>query len=144
MSRVELQTLKDWISENLRKGFIRPSSSPVASPVLFVKKPDGGLRLCVDYRALNAITVKDRYPLPLTTESLNNLKGMRYFTKVDVTVLAHRSLFRWRQPLPFATAPMYATIVRAFANAPRTSSRTSSCKRAPYELPYELLQTRSV
>jgi hypothetical protein len=49
-----------------------------------VRKPDGGLRLCVDYRALNAITVKDRYPLPLTTESLNNLKGIRYFTKVDI------------------------------------------------------------
>ncbi|KAG0154445.1 hypothetical protein PDIDSM_13 [Penicillium digitatum] len=55
-----------------------------ASPVLFVKKPGGGLRFCVDYRAPNAITVKDRYPLPLTKETLNNLKGMKFFTKIDI------------------------------------------------------------
>ncbi|KAG0153766.1 hypothetical protein PDIDSM_2421 [Penicillium digitatum] len=79
-----LEVLKDWIEDNLRKGFIRPSSSPAASPVLFVKKPGGGLRFCVDYRALNAITVKDRYPLPLTKETLNNLKGMKFFTKIDI------------------------------------------------------------
>ncbi|KAH7462251.1 hypothetical protein FOMA001_g18519 [Fusarium oxysporum f. sp. matthiolae] len=72
MSREELTALREWLDENLRKGFIRPSSSPVASPVLFVKKPGGGLRFCVDYRALNNITVKDRYPLPLIKESLNN------------------------------------------------------------------------
>ncbi|KAK9652865.1 hypothetical protein HCH54_010281 [Aspergillus fumigatus] len=84
MSREELKVLKEWIEENLRKGFIRPSSSPAASPILFVKKPGGGIRICVDYRALNAITVKDRYPLPLTKETLNNLKGMKYFTKIDI------------------------------------------------------------
>ena len=84
MSREELSVLKDWIAENLRKGFIRPSSSPYASPVLFVEKPGGGLRFCVDYRALNAISVKDRYPLPLTKETLNQLAGMKYFTKVDI------------------------------------------------------------
>ncbi|KAG0154825.1 hypothetical protein PDIDSM_395 [Penicillium digitatum] len=84
MSRNELEVLKDWIEDNLRKGFIQPSSSPAASPVLFVKKPGGGLRFCVDYRALNAITVKDRYPLPLTKETLNNLKGMKFFTKIDI------------------------------------------------------------
>jgi hypothetical protein len=84
MSRNELEVLKDWIEDNLKKGFIRPSSSPAASPVLFVKKPDGGLRFCVDYRALNAITTKDRYPLPLMKETLNNLKGMKYFTKIDI------------------------------------------------------------
>lgn len=84
MSREELTVLKEWLEENLRKGFIRPSSSPAASPVLFVKKPGGGLRFCVDYRALNAITVKDRYPLPLTKESLNNLQGMKFFTKIDI------------------------------------------------------------
>ncbi|KAG0159972.1 hypothetical protein PDIDSM_7499 [Penicillium digitatum] len=84
MSRNELEVLKDWIEDNLRKGFIRPSSSPAASPVLFVKKPGGGLRFCVDYRAPNAITVKDRYPLPLTKETLNNLKGMKFFTKIDI------------------------------------------------------------
>ncbi|KAI1676227.1 reverse transcriptase [Pyrenophora tritici-repentis] len=84
MSREELIALREWLEENLRKGFIRPSSSPAASPVLFVKKPDGGLRFCVDYRGLNHISVKDRYPLPLIKESLNNLKGMRYFSKIDI------------------------------------------------------------
>ncbi|KAG0153712.1 hypothetical protein PDIDSM_2367 [Penicillium digitatum] len=84
MSRNELEVLKDWIEDNLRKGFIRPSSSPAASPVLFVKKPGGGLRFCVDYRAPNAITVKVTLPLPLTKETLNNLKGMKFFTKIDI------------------------------------------------------------
>jgi hypothetical protein len=73
MSRDELKTLREWLDENLRKGFIRPSASPVASPVLFVKKPGGGLRLYIDFRALNNVSIKDRYPLPLTTETLNNL-----------------------------------------------------------------------
>ena len=73
MSRDELRALRDWLEEQLKKGFIRPSSSPVASPVLFVKKPGGGLRLCIDFRAINNLTVKDRYPLPLTIETLNNL-----------------------------------------------------------------------
>jgi hypothetical protein len=84
MSRDELTALREWLDENLRKGFIRPSASHVASPVLFVSKPGGGLRFCVDYRALNNVTVKDRYPLPLTKETLNNLKGMKYFSKVDI------------------------------------------------------------
>jgi hypothetical protein len=84
MSREELQTLRDWLDENLRKGFIRPSSSAVTSPVLFVKKPGGGLRLCMDYRALNEVSVKDRYPLPLIKETLNNLQGMKYFSKIDI------------------------------------------------------------
>jgi hypothetical protein len=84
MSREELLTLRAWLDENLAKGFIRPSSSHVTSPVLFVKKPGGGLRLCMDYRALNEISVKDRYPLPLIKETLNNLEGMKYFTKIDI------------------------------------------------------------
>ena len=102
MSRDELKVLKEWLKENLQKGFIRPSSSPAASPVLFVKKPDGGLRFCVDYRALNALTVKDRYPLPLTKESLNNLKGMKYFTKIDI-ISAFNNL-RMKEGLEYLTA----------------------------------------
>ena len=84
MSREELKTLREWLLENLQKGFIRPSSSSVASPVLFVKKSDGSLRLCIDFRAINNISVKDRYPLPLVKETLNNLKGMKYFSKIDI------------------------------------------------------------
>jgi len=84
MSREELKTLREWLMENLEKGFIRPSSSSVASPVLFVKNPGGGLRLCIDFRAINNVSVKDRYPLPLIKETLNNLKGMKYFSKIDI------------------------------------------------------------
>ena len=102
MSRDELIVLKEWLMKNLANGFIVPSSSPVASPVLFVKKPGGGLRFCVDYRALNAVTVKDRYPLPLTKESLNNLKGMKYFSKIDI-ISAFNNL-RMKEGLEYLTA----------------------------------------
>lgn len=81
MSREELVTLREWLQDNLSKGFIRPSSSPAASPVLFVKKSDGKLRLCMDYRALNALTVKNRYPIPLISETLDRLSKAQYFTK---------------------------------------------------------------
>jgi len=84
ISRNELLALKSWLEENLKKGFIRPSSSAAASPVLFVKKPDSSLRFYSDYYSLNNISVKDRYLLPLTKESLNNLKGIKYFTKIDI------------------------------------------------------------
>ncbi|KAI0995386.1 hypothetical protein K3495_g12797 [Podosphaera aphanis] len=73
MSVNELRVLRKWLDDNLTKGFIRPSTSPAASPVLFAKKPGGGLRFCVDYRRLNAITIKNRYPLPLLQETLSRL-----------------------------------------------------------------------
>lgn len=84
MSHGELKVLRKWLQENLEKGFIRPSTSPAASPVLFAKKPGGGLRFCVDYRALNAITVKNRYPIPLIQETLHNLSKAKYYTKLDI------------------------------------------------------------
>ena len=84
MSEAELKELRGWIDENLSKGFIRSSTSSAASPILFVKKPGGGLRLCVDYRALNKITKKNRYPLPLIEETLNQIQGAKYFTRMDL------------------------------------------------------------
>lgn len=74
MSNLELRALKNYLDENQKKGFIRPSSSSCASPVLFVRKPGGGLRFCVDYRGLNEITKKNRYPLPLIDETLIRIR----------------------------------------------------------------------
>jgi hypothetical protein len=71
MSQNELKVLRKYLDDNLLKGFIRASSSPVASPVIFVKKLGGGLRFCVDYRSLNAMTVKNCYLIPLIQETLN-------------------------------------------------------------------------
>ena len=84
MSREELEVLKKYIKENLEKGFIRPSSSPASSPVLFVKKPGGGLRFCVDYRALNNLTIKNRYPIPRIRETLTLLGKAKIYSKLDV------------------------------------------------------------
>ena len=82
MSDAELKEVRKWIDENLSKSFIRASSSSAASPILFVKKKDGSLRLCVDYRALNDITVKDRHPLPRIEETLNQIRGAKFFTRL--------------------------------------------------------------
>ena len=71
---VELKTLKAYIETNLANGFIRPSKSPPGAPVLFDRKSDGSLRLCVDYRGLNNLMIKNRYPLPLIGESLDRLE----------------------------------------------------------------------
>jgi hypothetical protein len=76
--------VKKYIDEELAKGTIEPSKSPCASPVLIVRKPNGGLRVCMDYRALNAITVKDRYPIPLIKETLDRLCKAQIFTRLDI------------------------------------------------------------
>jgi hypothetical protein len=67
LSVKELAALREFLEENLRKGFIRESKSPAGAPILFVPKKDGGLTLCVDFRGLNSVSVKNRYPLPLIT-----------------------------------------------------------------------------
>ena len=73
-----------FLEENLRTGQIRLSKSPMAAPVFFIKKKDGSLRLVQDYRALNFMTVKNKYPLPLISELVSQLHRARYFTKLDV------------------------------------------------------------
>ena len=75
LSPRELDALKDFLEENLAKGFIRESKSLTGAPILFAPKKDGSLRLCVDYRGLNSITVKNRYPLPLITEIIDRVAG---------------------------------------------------------------------
>ena len=90
MSRAELMVLRKTLNDLLDKGFIRVSNSQAAAPVLFVKKPGGGLRFCVDYRALNTITRKDRYPLPLVNETLERIGQATWFTKLDVIAAFHK------------------------------------------------------
>ena len=84
MSQDELLVLRRTLTELLDKGFIRVSNSPAAAPVLFVRKPGGGLRFCVDYRGLNKLTKKDRYPLPLIYKILRNIGKAKWFTKLDI------------------------------------------------------------
>jgi predicted aspartyl protease len=125
MSRDELLVLRKTLTELLDKGFIRVSNSPAAAPVLFVKKPGGGLRFCVDYRGLNRITRKDRYPLPLIYETLRNISKARWFTKLDVIAAFHK--IRIAQGDEWLTAfrtryGLYEWMVTPFglANAPST------------------------
>ena len=90
MSKEELLILRKTLTELLDKGFIRVSNSSAAAPVLFARKPGGGLRFCVDYRRLNEITKKDRYPLPLITETLRQLSTAVWFTKLDVNAAFYK------------------------------------------------------
>jgi hypothetical protein len=84
MSVPELDELKKQLNELLAKGQIRVSKSPYRSPVLFVKKKDGSMRLCVDYRALNKMTIKNKYPLPRIDELMDRLLGSKWFSKIDL------------------------------------------------------------
>ncbi|GKF00285.1 putative reverse transcriptase domain-containing protein, partial [Tanacetum coccineum] len=80
----EMQELSGQLQELQDKGFIRPSHSPWGAPVLFVKKKDGSLRMCIDYRELNKLTVKNRYPLPRIDDLFDQLQGSRFFSKIDL------------------------------------------------------------
>ncbi|KAL0556993.1 hypothetical protein IC582_005511 [Cucumis melo] len=84
MALTELKELKVQLQELLDKGFIRPSVSPWGAPVLFVKKKDGSMRLCIDYRELNKVPVKNRYPLPRIDDLFDQLQGATVFSKIDL------------------------------------------------------------
>jgi hypothetical protein len=84
MATPELAELKEHIKELLEKGFIYPSSSPWGAPVIFVPKKDGTQRLCVDYRALNEVTIKNKYPLPRINDLFDQLRGACVFSKIDL------------------------------------------------------------
>jgi hypothetical protein len=90
LSPNELEVLRKYLQDNLNRGWIRPSKSPAGAPILFVQKKDGSLRLCVDYRGLNEVTIKNRHPLPLVQESLDRLAGASIYTKLDLRDAYHR------------------------------------------------------
>ena len=84
MAPVELKELQTQLQELLDKGFIQPSHSPWGAPVLFVRKKDGTLRTCIDYREFNKVTIKNKYPLPRIDDLFNQLKGAVVFSKIDL------------------------------------------------------------
>nr|GEW50531.1 RNA-directed DNA polymerase homolog [Tanacetum cinerariifolium] len=105
MAPVELKELKDQLQELLERGFIRPSVSPWGAPVLFVKKKDGSMRLCIDYRELNKITIRNRYPLPRIDDLFDQLQGAMHFSKIDL-----RSVLRCSSPILRESAGSFGMI----------------------------------
>ena len=87
---MENDEIKRQIQELLQKGHIRPSSSPCGSPIVLVQKKDGTWRLRIDYRVLNKITVRNRYPIPWIDNLLDQLKGAIYFSKIDLKSRYHQ------------------------------------------------------
>ena len=90
MSQDEIKVLKKYPEKNLSKEFIRVGSSPAASLVLFTCKPEGGLRFFVNYRQLNAITIKNRYPLPLIQKTLERICKVKIYSKIDIIAASNR------------------------------------------------------
>ncbi len=91
---MELEILKAYIENNQASGFIRPSKSPAGASILFNKKPDSSLRLCVDYQDLNNLTIKNWYPLPLVGELLDRLGRARRFSQLNLTNIYHQMRIR--------------------------------------------------
>src|SRR5947207_15394645 len=84
LSPAELKCVKKWINEMLDKGFIHELTSLAAAPLLLTAKPGGSIQICHDYHGLNAVTIKNQYPLPLICETLDALCNTRYFTKLNM------------------------------------------------------------
>jgi hypothetical protein len=84
MAPTELAELKLQIVELQQKGYVHPNSSPWGAPVLFITKKDGSMRMCIDYRSLNEVTIKNKYPLPRIDDLFDQLQGAKYFSKIDL------------------------------------------------------------
>ncbi|GJP43629.1 hypothetical protein CLOM_g3070 [Closterium sp. NIES-68] len=129
LTQPELQELRNQLDYLLAKGFIRPSTSPFSAPILFTPKKDGGLCMCTDYCALNRVTIKSRYPIPRMDELIDNLRGARYFWKIDlrggyhqIRVFAddcHKTAFRTRYG-----SYEYTVMPFGLTNAPSTFQLT--------------------
>jgi hypothetical protein len=89
LSETELKALRDFLDEHLHTGFVRPSNLPHGAPIIFAKKKDGTLRLCVDFRRLNRLSKKDHYPLPLIADLLDAPSRAWIYTKIDLRHAYH-------------------------------------------------------
>ncbi|KAK3535798.1 hypothetical protein QTP70_021111 [Hemibagrus guttatus] len=123
LSSPEEKAMEEYIEEALAQGYIRSSTSPAASSFFFVAKKDGGLRPCIDYRALNQITVKFRYPLPLIPAALEHLRGATVFTKLDLrsayNLIRIREGDEWKTAFVTPTGHYdYLVMPYGLANAP--------------------------
>ena len=127
MPPTELAELKKQLQELLDKGFIFPSTSPWGCPALFVKKKDESLRMCVDYRPLNAVTIKNKYPLPRIDVLFDQLVGAKVFSKIDLRSCYHQIKIR-ASDIPktaFSTRyGLYEFLVMSFR---LTNARLISC-----------------
>eukprot|EP00833_Pecoramyces_ruminatium_P012026 jgi/Orpsp1_1/1186058/evm.model.c7180000096669.1 len=137
LGETESQVLKEYIEENLRKGFIRPSESPAGYPVVFQKKKDGTLRVCIDYKKLNSVTVRNSYPLPLIAEIIERIRGAKYFTKLDLR--SAYNLIRIREGDEYKTAFRtkfghfeYLVMPFGLTNAPATFQAFINSVLRPY------------
>jgi hypothetical protein len=129
-SQAELQEIESRISMLLRAGWIEPTVSPFGAPVLFVPKPDGTLRMCIDYRALNKVTVRNRYPLPRIDQLLDQLTGATVFTSLDLQSGYHllrireadvpKTAFRVPCVGPYGGSYAYKVLPMGLTNAPAT------------------------
>ncbi len=137
LSRLEVEEVRKQVDYLVAKGFIVPSSSPWAAPVLFAPKPDGSLRFCIDYRALNKSTVKDKFPLPRSYDLLDKVASAKIFTKIDL-----RSGY-WEIPMATESRQYTAFTTRyglfewtvmpfGLTNAPATFSRLMATLLRPY------------
>lgn len=125
LSQTELQILCEYINTSIEKGWIHPSQSPAGVLILFAPKKDGSLRLCVDYRGLNEITIKNRYPLPLVGEIIDRLAGANIFTQLDLRDAYHRLRIRkgdeWKTAFRTRYGHFeYQVMPFGLANAPAT------------------------
>lgn len=134
----EEEALKEYIKENLEKGYIRPSASPAGYPVLFVKKKGTKeLRICVDFRQLNNITIKDSYPLPLITEIQDKVRNKKWFTKLDITDAYNRLRIKkgeeWKTAFKTKFGHFeYLVMPFRLTNAPATFQRYINDVISPY------------
>lgn len=94
MAPPELKELKEQLQDLLDKGFIKPSVSPWGAPMLFLKKKDGSMRMCIDYRQLNKVTIKNKYPLPRIDDLFDQLQGAQVFSNIDLRSRYHQLRIR--------------------------------------------------